>query len=618
MYKGKFNQNEHPDAPETAAKPERTSFADLDLGLDFDLSFLDDIDESVLEKTTPVKKADPTKAPAAKNEAPKTPVKKGAEAPKAAVKKPVAQDGAPKKAAPAKPTAAGAKPAAKPASANAAPKTAPAKKQPAVPAEPVKKKKKGPRLGGVIFYTLYFMFILVFFLATYLGLNWLNGWLSDFEQAQPTVKAQMVFEQLFTDPNWGALYESAGAKDSAYEGKEEFVTYMENKVGTTPLNYMETSAGLSGDKKYLVRLGDEKVASFTLVDKNNVSDPSLENLENITDIPDWTLGSVEVFFTREGSYRIEKLDGHTAYVNDVALDDSYTIQIATTKAESYLPEGTTGASMCMQQVDGLMEMPTVTVFDKNGNQMEVTYDEATRTFTERTTSNTITPEQEEQAINAAKTHCLWMIEEVTDRGQLAKYFDTSSTVYKTITKGLGDLWMQGHAGYEFTDVSVSKFASYGENLFCVNVSMNLNVTRKDGTVKPHDFNQNLFFQKNDSGKWLAIEMTNEDIYQPVGKIRLTFMDGQTQLTSDFYTTDAKQIITPIIPTPAGKVFAGWVRQDIAADGTTTLTVVFEPDETGRVAIPEGTNLEPMTLYAYFEDAGAVSEAPETTPATEGA
>ncbi len=600
MYNDKFNEDAK------GAEPKRTSYADLDLGLDFDLSFLDDIDESVLEEPV-VQKPAPEKAK--KPEAPKAPVKKAAEAPrakkpadpaKAPVKKAVPQDGAAKKAAPVK--AAGEKTA---------------KKQPAAPAEPVKKKKKGPRLGGVIFYTLYFMFILAFFLATYLGLNWLNGWLTDFELAQPTVKAQMVFDQLFTDPDWGALYVSAGVQDSAYEGKDQFVTYMENKIGSTPLNYMETSAGLSGNKKYLVRLGDEKVASFTLVDRNNTKNPSLENLENITDIPDWTLGSVEVFFTREGSYRIEKLDGHTAYVNGVALDDSFTIQIATTKAESYLPEGTTGASMCTQEVTGIMELPAVTVADKNGNQMEVTYDEATRTFTERTVSNTITPEQEEQAINAAKTYCLWMIEEVTDRGKLAKYFDTASTVYKTITKGLGDLWMQGHAGYEFTDVSVSKFASYGEDLFSVNVAMNLNVTRKDGTVKPHEFNQNLFFTRKD-GKWLAIEMTNEDIYQPVGKVRLTFMDGKTLLTSDFYTTDAKQIITPIIPTPAGKVFAGWVRQDVAEDGTTTLTVVFEPDETGRVALPEGTNLLPMTLYTYFEDAGAVSEPVEDTSAAEGA
>ncbi len=606
--KGKFHQDEHMDAPQAASEEKKFSFADLDLGLDFDLSFLDDIDESVLdtaaseetvlEETVPAKRPAAPKNPSAAKAAPKksaaVPAKKPASPD--AVKKPVSPD-AVKKTAPAK------APARKPA--------APQQVEP-----PVKKKqKKGPRLGGVIFYTIYFMFILFFFIATYLGLNWLHGWLTDYEMAQPTVKAQMVFDQLFTDPDWGALYESAGAKDSAYEGKEEYVNYMEAKVGSTKLNYMETSAGLSGDKKYLVRLGDEKVASFTLVDRNNVGEASLDNLQNITDIPDWTLGSVEVFFTREGSYRIEKLDGHVAYVNNVALDDSYTIQIATTKAEEYLPEGTTGASMCTQEVSGIMELPEVTIFDKTGKQMEVTYDEATRTFTERTTSNTITPEQETLALETAKTYCLWMIEEVKDRGQLAKYFSSASEVYKTITR-LGELWMQGNQGYEFVDTSVSKFASYGDNLFSVNVSLVMNVKRNDGTVKDYPYNQNLFFEKQANGSWLAIEMTNVDIYQPVGKVRLTFMDGKTQLTSDFYTTDAKQIITPILPTPAGKVFSGWVRQDVAADGTTTLTVVFQPDETGRVQIAEGTTLLPMTLYALFEDAGAVSA--ETAAPTEGA
>lgn len=573
-YKGKFNQNR-----DTAAAPspkeEDVSFADLDLGLDFDLSFLDE--EPAEKKAAPVAQT--------------APVKKAA---------PAAQTAPAKKAAPAAQTA-------------SAKKAAPAKKQPAPQAEPVKKQKKGPRLGGVIFYTLYFMLILVFFVATYIGLNILKDWLTDYELSQPTYKAQQVFDQLFTDPNWGDLYEAAGAQDSLYEGKEEYVTYMENRVGSSSLTYMQTSAGLSTDKKYIVQLNGEKVASFTLVDKNQVGEASLENLESIADIPDWQLGSVEVFFEREGSYLIEVLDGHVAVVNDVSLDDSYTIQIATTLAESYLPEGTTGASMCLQQVTGLMELPTVAVFDENGNQMEVTYDEATKTFTERTESNTMTEEQKTVALEASKVNCLWMIEEIKDRGDVAKYYDASSKPYSDITK-LGELWMQGHAGYEFANESVSKFASYGEDLFSVYVSMDLNVTRKDGTVKTYGFQKTLFFQ-NIKGTWKVIDWTNVDVSQPVGKVRLTFMDGQTQLTSEFYTTDAKQIITPIIPTPEGKVFSGWVRQDVAEDGTTTLTVVFEPDETGRVDIAEGTVLEPMTLYALFEDADSAEAAPD---ATEGA
>jgi len=452
------------------------------------------------------------------------------------------------------------------------------------------------------------MFILVFALATYIGLKLVHNWLADYELAQPTYKAEQVFQQLFTDPDWGALYVSAGAKDSAYEGKEEYVTYMEEKMGDTKLTYMETSAGLSGNKKYVVRLGDEKVATFTLVDNNKVSSSlNLQNLENIGDIPDWQLGSVEVFFERIGSYRIEKMDGHTAYVNDVALDESFTIMEATTIAAEYLPDGLTGVSMCTQEVTGIMEKPTVTVFDEDGTQVEVTYDEATRTFTARTEVNTMTDDQKEVALEAARINCLWMIEEVSDRGKIAKYFDSGSKPYKDITT-MGELWMQGHAGYEFKNEEVSKFASYGSDMFSVYVSLDLDVNRKDGTVKNWPFGKTLFFKRiNDS--WKVVEWTNVDVSQPVGKVRLTFMDGSTLLTTDLVSNNLKELVTPLIPVPEGKVFAGWVRETINDDGTTTLTVMFEPDPvTGKVAIPEGTVLEPMVLYALFENAGAADAA----------
>ncbi|MCI7809583.1 hypothetical protein MR626_09910 [bacterium] len=519
--------------------------------------------------------------------------------------------------APVKPAAASAgkpTPAGKPAPAKAPASGAQTPRKPAAAPEPVKKQKKGPRLGGVIFYTLYFLFILVFFVGTYIGLQWLQGWLTDFEAAQPTVKAEQVFTQLFTDPQWADLYEASGVQDTAYEGKDQFVTYMNNKVGDSKLSYLETSAGLSGDKKYVVRLGNEKVASFTLVDKNSVGDTTLENLG---ELPDWQLGAVEVFFERDCSYLIEKVNGHTAYVNNVPLSDDNTIQIATTVAEKYLPAGTTGVSMCLQEVSGLFAQPTVTVFDEKGNQMEVTYDEATRTFTERTESNTITQEQEDVVINAAKTNCLWMIKEVTDRGTVAKYFDTSSDAYTDIVKTT-ELWMQSHGGYEFADVSVTNFSLYNDEIFSARISLTLKVTRTDGTVKDYPFAKSMFFRKNDSGKWLCFVSTNVDISQPVGKVRLTFMNDSIKLTSDFYETDSDEIITPIItPVPEGKVFTGWITIDEDADGNTVYTLVFQPDETGRVSIPEGTTLEPMTLYAFFEDAGAAASSAEPQ-ATEGA
>lgn len=645
MSKEKFNLNDN-DIQEAADK---VKFSDLDLGLDFDLSFLDDINETEvntaeldLDSILNDKPAKPKAEPVVKKEAP---VKKPAARKPAA---PAPKDGAPKKDSSAKPPVkkapakkpaiveseaepevltkktAAKKPAAKPA-VPAETEEFPAKKAPKKaapqeePAKSKKKQKKGPRIGGVIFYTLYFMFILVFFIGTYIGLQWLHGWLSDYQAAQPTVKAEQVFQEVFTDPDWGALYDSAGAQDSPYEGKEEYVTYMENKVGEADLSYMETSAGLDkSKKKFLVRLGDENVASFTLVDKNKVGAVSLENLENITDIPDWQLGAVEVFFEREEVYYIEKLDGHTAYVNGVALTDDFTIQIATTKATEYLPEGTVGASMCTQEITGLMEVPTVTVTDKAGNQMEVTYDEVTRTFTERTEENTMSEDQKTVALDAAKTYCLFMIEEINDRGAIAKYFDPASDVYARMINMWYERWMQGNAGYTFENENVSKFAAYGEDLFSVRVEMTLKVTRLDGSPKDYDYANTLFFQKSESGKWLCFKMINEDVSTPVGKVRLTFMQGDTKIHSDYYYTDAEELVLPNLSVPAGQVFTGWVTVSEGEDGSTIYNLEFQPDETGIVKIPKGTTLRPMTLYAFFQNEGEVQEITEVPAETAAA
>ena len=473
----------------------------------------------------------------------------------------------------------------------------PSGKRPPVTQTVPEKHRKGPRLGGVIFYTLYFMFILVFFVATFFGLQWLQGWLADYQAAQPTTKSQEVFDQLFSHPDWGALYDAAGIEDTPYEGKEQFVSYMENKVGDATLTFKETSAGLSGDKKYFVLLGDEKIASFTLSGQTAA----------ITDIPDWELGSVELFFDRSETFYIQNVDGHTVEVNGVPLDDSHVIQIATTAAAERLPIGVTGTSTCTQEISDLMAVPTVTIFDKSGKSMEVSYDAETHTFTEQTEANTISDSEREAALNAAKTNCLFMIEKAS-KADIAKYFDTSSDVYSVIVN-LGNLWVQDNNGYRFTKEEVSDYARYSDDLFSAHVVLNLNVTRKDGTTKDFGYDQTLFFRKQDTGKWLVYDATNADVNAPVGKVRLTFMNGDTVLSSEFVKTDATELDTPLVSAPEGKVFIGWYRIDKYDNGT-SYTMVFDPDENGHVTIPNGTTLEPMTLYALFE-------APSGTDATEG-
>lgn len=472
----------------------------------------------------------------------------------------------------------------------------PAKKQTEV--EVVQQQRRGPRLGGIIFYTMYFAMIFVFFIGVFITLNWLNGWLKDYEAAQPTVKCQQVFDQLFGNPDWAQLYRLAGDPtgtgtnkyDTQFEGVDAYVTYMNNKVAGQELNYVETSAGIGTKKKYIVRLGSEKVATFTL---NGYTEE-----QKITAIPDWQLDGVEIFVNRQESIKIRKLENHVAYVNNQPLDDSYTIQIASTKADENLsPENRIRTSI--QEVSGLLTTPELLVYDQTGAPIEVLYNPDSGMFEEQTDAIAMTEEERSAVFGALEAYAGFMINASGSRAAVAKYFDGSSSTYNDIIKMNGELWMNSDRGHEFRNEEILGYTKHSDTLFSVRASMVMHVVNKDNTEKDFNVTQSMYFT-NKNGKWVCTEMTNEDITAPVGEVRLTFCDSAGNvLSSDFHATDAQMLIAPIVEAPAGKVFSGWCTVETNDQGQKTWNLMFQPDETGTVHFSSEYTLTPMVLYPLF-------------------
>lgn len=458
--------------------------------------------------------------------------------------------------------------------------------------------KRGPRTGSMVFYGFYFGLILVFFVGIFITLNWLNGWLGKYEAAQPTIKCQQVFDQLFANPDWAQLYRLAGDPtgtgtnkyDTQFEGQDAFVRYMTEKVGSQQLSYVETSGGLTG-KKYLVRLGTEKLASFTLLGQQ----------ENIIDIPDWQLGEVELFLNRNQSIKIRKMENHVAYINNNPLSDDYTIQIASTKAdERQAAENRIRTSI--QEVDGLLTTPELLVYDQTGAPIEVRYNADSGMFEEQISAIAITDEERSAVFGALEAYAGFMINASGSRAAVAKYFDGGSQTYNDIVKMNGELWMNADRGHDFLNEEIMGYTKHSDTLFSVRASMVMHVKNKDNTEKDYNVTQSMYFQYKNN-KWVCTEMTNEDITAPVGEVRLSFYDlAGNQLSSDFYSTGIKSLTTPVVTAPAGKVFKGWATVETNDQGQKTWNVVFQPDEMGNVTFPDGYNLVPMKLYPLFQNA----------------
>ncbi len=456
--------------------------------------------------------------------------------------------------------------------------------------------EKKARHSTVLFYSIYGISVAAFLIVMLCILAPFRNWLIRYEASQPEQKAQEVFTQLFADPDWAALYTQSGMEDTSFETKETFAAYMDSKVGDSQLTYLETSAGLSGDHKYIVRLGDEKIASFRLTGGSN----------SLSEISLWELGAVELFFDRTESVIVEKHPSHTVYINGIALDDSYTIRTVTTKAEEYLPEGVTGYRAHQQRVENLLKTPEVTAADASGNPVEMVLDTATGIYKPKASAGSaMTGEEKELALAAAKADAAFAIRAIS-QSQLRKYFDSSSQVYADIVGTYP--FLQSYQGYSFVEskYQVSDFYRYNDTLFSVNVSLQMNVTRSNGTTKEVPMSKTYFFTKNSGGKYLVTQYTNISVQEPVEQVRLTFQTEDKVLGTQMVSRTAASLTLPQITPAEGQVFQGWAKKNVDENGSITMTILFTPNADGTVQLSTGAVLEPMTLYAVFA-AGEVTE-----------
>lgn len=452
----------------------------------------------------------------------------------------------------------------------------------------VRKRRFHAKTSTLIFYIIYLTFILAFFLAMDPVLTGLRGWLVSFEASQPNVKCEQVFQEMFAEPDWAALYTMAGGQDTEFEGKDTYAAYMEQKVGDSKLTYSETSAGLSGDKKYIVSLGKEKIATFTLTSEEHEA----------TQIAQWELGKVEIFFSRSEHLTIRTIPGYTVALNGVTLDDRYIIRTVSTTAEEYLPEGLHGYRMMELEAEGFLMQPLVTVTDPAGNTVEMTYDPKLDLYSHPIPSFEISDAEYATVLAATQAYCKYMIRDITE-STLKQYFDGSTALFKGLRET--DPWMQKHMmkSYAFSPETISGFYRYSDELYSARVELTLQVTRTNGSVKPYPVTTTFFFSKNAEGKWLVTDMTNVDIQVQTTLVRLQFLQDGELLHSEMVDAAASQLLLPNVLVPEGKTFAGWFMETLDEKGNKTMHLVFAPSEDGTVILPEGM-LEPMTLYALFE------------------
>jgi hypothetical protein len=368
---------------------------------------------------------------------------------------------------------------------------------------------------------------------------------------------------------------------------------MEEKVGDQKLEASMTSAGLTGGQKYIIKLGDEKVATFSM---QNLATGELE-------IPQWELSGIELFYTRRADVTVNTMAGRTVLLNGVPLGEGSIVRTSTSLVENYLPEGITAPRTATYYASGFLIVPEVLVLDSEGQAVPLVYDAETNTYSEEAVTAgfaQIGDTEKSAVVDATKAYCRYMIG--ASGSSLRNYFNTSSAIYKSITGN--ELWFKGYTRYDFTEATVTEYCPYNDKLFSARIELTLNVYRADGSVKTFPINTTLFLEKNSKGKWLVNNMTNVDVHEIRTMVRLTLLvDGQI-ISDELIDAGLDKLVLPTVAVPEGMEFIGWFKETTDENGNVTLSRVFAPSENNTVILPSDYELEPMVLQARFQKQGA--------------
>lgn len=477
---------------------------------------------------------------------------------------------------------------------------APARRTP--PAKKKGRKKKKPATKGtVIFYTIFLVFVLAFFIGMVILLNWLKGWLVDFEASQPSHKSQEVYSTYFADPDWEQLYEIGELKGGSFGDAASYAAYMEELTADHSFVMVETSAGMTG-KKYIIRAdrGDDgyfDVADFTLVEQNAGTDDAQWQLDKISL---YVPGSEQPTVDPTYGYTFIIDPANTVTVDGLVLDESHVIQTTTTAAEEYLPEGIHGYRAYTLYLGGLTEeAKQITITDPSGATVECAYDEATRTYVQPLVVSPEIPDEARDATIAAGTaYCKFMIKKIS-KSDLKQWFDPNSEIFPLLTP---DAFLQSFVKYEIGAPDLTHYYRYSDDLYSIRFSTNVVLTRKNGDVKDYPVDITFFLEKQGKS-WKVVDMTNVEVQKQITQVRVTYMVDDEVLSTVMVDQTAIHLTLPAVTVPEGQTFQGWATKTQAENGGITYNLLFQPaPEGGMQALPADYELAPLTLYAVFQEA----------------
>lgn len=345
-----------------------------------------------------------------------------------------------------------------------------------------------------LFYKIYFAVIAVVLAALVIFLWWLWGFLKDYEASQPKHVADAIFEKYYASGDFSALAAKC-AKDDPFEDADTIAKYLNDNYKNAE---MTCTAGAAKNDlpTYIVKVGDEKVSSFTLkeAEKNSRGWEMYEE------------GEFEVYY-KTAALTIVVPTGYSVSVEGVALGEKYVTESAIPSVDAdQLPAGITGITYTKYEINGLLSDPDIRVTGADGRAAEVKYEAEDNAYhTYPLFDEVLEREQKDYVIEAMSRYALMMSADNLWTN-VKTYFDPDSQIYEDTYESAQYIWtVIPHDSAEITDAEASQFLRYADDVFSCRVKLT-NTLTKDAETWHDRLDWTVVF-KNVGGTWLICGMT---------------------------------------------------------------------------------------------------------------
>lgn len=340
-----------------------------------------------------------------------------------------------------------------------------------------------------LFYKIYFSLLILFAVALAAGCIFLALFIKDYNEGISETVSQRFFENNFLNLNAEQLVELSGIKPCEFETDEDIINYITDSFKNSELSYTSVSSvGNDEVKKYIVKSGDYKVATFTLkADENN----------------DFYFDSLDLHLSGNQGKQIQILNTSKLFINGIEVSDEYITETVPHENAVYLPENVPAPMWVTYEITGLTKKPVYKIVDRNGAEPELV--DADGTLKEDIIFDTDKENITARLVEAAKEYAKCMQNDAAKQTVL-KYFKKGTALYESI-RTAENYWTRDHAGYSFTDESVSEFMRYDENTVSCRISF-IHLLHKYGSVDFKDFTDITYFAEKINGEYIIYARHN--------------------------------------------------------------------------------------------------------------